>query len=103
MHKSSAIAARDFALMVSSGVGLVLSVACCGKNNLFHVLDAFARKSLSLREIFLIARDTSLFSKKYCCSELGQKKDNLIKSVPQNIRRTVKNYCLLWHNSSCHK
>jgi hypothetical protein len=69
----------------------------------FYVFDALAGKKLNLREIPLITSDTSLFSKKY--SDLGydQQKNNLVKSIKYRVKKVSGNYCLLWHNSSCHK
>jgi hypothetical protein len=75
----------------------------CGICMPFYVFDALAGEKLNLREIPLVTMDTSLFSKKYSNFEYENRNDNLLKSIKQNIEKVGGDYCLLWHNASCHK
>ncbi len=75
----------------------------CGICMPFYVFDARAGRRLNLKEIPLIAMDTSLFSKKYNNADGFEIKANLLTSIKENIKKISGIYCLLWHNTYNHK
>jgi hypothetical protein len=75
----------------------------CGICVPFYVFDALAGKQLNLREIPLITMDTSLFSPKYTNADDSKVRDNLLRSIKENIKKVSGEYCLLCHNTYNHK
>jgi hypothetical protein len=71
----------------------------CGICMPFFVFDALAGKQLNLTEIPLITTDTSLFSKKYNYATDYETRDNLLRTIKENIKKVTGNYCLLCHNT----
>jgi hypothetical protein len=75
----------------------------CGICMSFSVFDALAGTQLQLREIPLITMDTSLYSAKYNDAGHGDGRENLLKSIKENIKKVSGNYCLLFHNTYADK
>jgi hypothetical protein len=75
----------------------------CGICMSFYVFDALTGKQLKLREIPLITMDTSLYSHKYNNAGDFETRDNLLRSIKENIKKVSGNYCLLCHNSYSHR
>ncbi len=71
----------------------------CGICLPFYVFDALAGKQLNLREIPLITMDRSLYSPQYHNAGDFEARDNLLRSIKENIKKVSGNYCFLFHNT----